>query len=384
MKAALIWSAPICALAVGLALAVPGEAAVAVATRPASSGSAYATFPGRLYSVAAVSARDVWAVGLNPTGSLIVHWDGTAWSQSLSGNGFLGGVADSSAGDVWAVGGTNWFSPTQPLAEHWDGSSWTQVPVPNPAGGGYLNGVAATSSKNAWAVGLVAPGGPGVPAPTTPLIEHWEGRRWTIQNYQAAPNGGQLDAVAAISARNAWAVGWTGPSSEGTGQQALIEHWNGTSWTWVPSPTPPGSSASFLRGVTIISARNAWAVGSAVVDGYSKTLTLHWDGDRWTVVPSPTPLGDGSFMAVAASWTNNIWAVGGTSQTPSGPHFQTLIEHWNSIHGRWTAIPSPNPPSDYLNQLWSVSAVSRNDIWAVGTTDYASTLIIHWNGTSWS
>jgi hypothetical protein len=32
----------------------------------------------------------------------------------------------------------------------------------------------------------------------------------------------------------------------------------------------------------------------------------------------------------------------------------------------------------------SVSAVSRTNIWAVGTTDYADTLIVHWNGSSWS
>jgi hypothetical protein len=111
---------------------------------------------------------------------------------------------------------------------------------------------------------------------------------------------------------------------------------------------------------------------------------MHWDGRHWTVTPSPTTLGNGSFQSVSASWTNNIWATGITSPTPSGPHFQTLIEHWNSTTQRWTVIPSPNPPSGYLNDLWSVSSVSRNDIWAAGTTDYASTLIAHWNGTSWS
>jgi hypothetical protein len=381
MKKAFIWSAPVCALVTGLALTLPGMATASV-TRPASQ-SAYTTFPGRLYSVMAVSARDVWAVGLSPDGSLIVHWDGDGWSQSLAGLGFLTGVADSSARDVWAVGGTNWFSPTQTLAEHWNGSSWTQVPTPDPPGGGDFSAVAATSPQNAWAVGLAGPG-PGVPSPTTPLIEHWDGTRWTIQKYPVPAQGGQFDGVAATSLRNAWAVGHTGPSSEGTGQQTLIEHWNGKTWTRVPSPNPPGSTANTLQAVTAVSSGNVWAVGYATIGGYSKTLAMHWDGRHWTMVPSPTPLGNGSFQSVAASWTNNIWATGITSQTPSGPHFQTLIEHWNSITQRWKVIPSPNPPSDYLNDLWSVSAISRNDIWAAGTTDYASTLIVHWNGTSWS
>jgi hypothetical protein len=188
---------------------------------------------------------------------------------------------------------------------------------------------------------------------------------------------GRLYGVMAVSASDVWAVGLSPGGS-------LIEHWDGKTWTRVPSPNPAGSSDTVLQAVTAVSSGNVWAVGYATIGGYSKTLAMHWDGRHWTIVPSPTSLGNGSFQDVAASWTNNIWAVGITSPTPSGPHFQSLIEHWNSTTQRWKAIPSPSPPSDYLNDLWSVSSISRDDIWAVGTTDYGSTLIAHWNGTSWS
>ena len=176
MRKSFIWSAPICVLATVLALTAPGTATASV-TRPVSQ-SAYTTFPGRLYGVVAVSARDVWAVGLRPNSSLIVHWNGADWSQSVAGPGYFIGVADSSARDVWAVGGTNWFSPTQPFAEHWNGSSWTQARTPSPAGGGLFDGVAVTSPTNAWAVGDAGPG-PGVPSATNPLVEHWNGTSWS-------------------------------------------------------------------------------------------------------------------------------------------------------------------------------------------------------------
>ena len=379
---ALAWSLAICALATGLALTVPGAATAAV-TGPASP-SAYTTFPGRLYSVAAISTNDAWAAGLGASGSLIVHWDGSAWSQSLAGPGYFESVAASSARDVWAVGGTNWFSPTQTLAEHWNGTSWTRVTSPSPAGGGLLDGVAVTSPRNAWAVGEAGPG-PGIPSATTPLIEHWNGKTWTIQGYQAPAGGGHFAAVAATSPTNAWAVGSTGLSSEGTGQQTLIEHWNGTVWARVPSPNVPGSTASFLDAVTAVSAGNAWAVGYATVGGRYTALTMHWNGRRWTLAPGNTPGGDASLLGVTFSWTNNIWAVGITNPTRcgnGGPQCQTLVEHWNGV--RWKVVPSPDPPSGYLNVLWGISAVSRTDIWAVGSTDYGSTLIVHWNGTSWS
>ena len=48
----------------------------------------------------------------------------------------------------------------------------------------------------------------------------------------------------------------------------------------------------------------------------------------------------------------------------------------------WTVVPSPNRA--YLNVLEGVAIISRDNAWAVGTTDYSNTLILHWNGTSWS
>jgi hypothetical protein len=38
--------------------------------------------------------------------------------------------------------------------------------------------------------------------------------------------GGDLNSVAATSARNAWAVG-------GDGSRAIIEHWNGSRWVGI-------------------------------------------------------------------------------------------------------------------------------------------------------
>lgn len=379
MKKALVVSASVCALAGSLALAVPETATGAVA-RPASQ-AAYRTFSDRLYSVKAISARNVWAVGAGPaSAALIVHWNGRAWSRSLGGRGYYIGVDASSAKNVWAVGGTNWFSPTQTLAKHWNGRRWTRVRTPNPHGGGFFNAVAVTSPCNAWAVGAAGPG-PGIPTLTRPLIEHWNGRRWHLQHFRMPAAGGQFRGVTALSASNAWAVGWTGDGNPGSGQKTLIEHWNGRHWTRFH--TPNRGISSLLQSVTAVSGHNVWAVGySITANGASRTLALHWNGRHWTVVPSQTPGGSGQFHGVTASWTHNIWAVGIRNTPQCGaPHCKTLIEHWNGR--RWTLLASPNPPSRYLHDLFGISAVSRTNIWAVGTTDYDSTLIIHWNGTSW-
>lgn len=83
---------------------------------------------------------------------------------------------------------------------------------------------------------------------------------------------GSLSSVAATSASNVWAVGYT------RNGRTLIERWNGTAWNRVSSPSP-GASAR-LSAVAATSARNAWAVGSTskINHGSSETLILHWNG----------------------------------------------------------------------------------------------------------
>ena len=237
-------------LSVALAVAVFAKASAAPAAYSCGSGggdcgggggcdpsATYLSTSGRLYDVAGSSASDVWAVGLAPSSSLIMHWDGSCWTvSSTAPTGYLQSVSSVSATDAWAVGGTSWWNPSHTLAEHWDGTSWTTVTTPVEGGSAIFAGVTATSSTNAWAVGSIGPG-PGDPADTSPLIEHWDGSTWAAQPFAVPTTGGQLAATAATSSDDAWAVGHTGAASEGTGQETLIEHWDGSSWTRVSTPS---------------------------------------------------------------------------------------------------------------------------------------------------
>src|SRR5687767_6531273 len=67
-----------------------------------------------------------------------------------------------------------------------------------------------------------------------------------------------LNAVSGTSANDVWAVG---VSHDGTPpSRTLIEHWDGAQWSIVPSPSPD-NQLNELRGVAAISATDAWAVG---------------------------------------------------------------------------------------------------------------------------
>src|SRR5207302_5510463 len=99
-----------------------------------------------------------------------------------------------------------------------------------------------------------------------------------------------LNVLTAVSPTNVWAVGFYASTSGVT--QTLVEHWNGKLWSVVKSPSP-ASVNNELYSVAAVSASNVWAVGFSTTNTTDHTLIEHWNGSRWSVVKSPSP-GTGS------------------------------------------------------------------------------------------
>lgn len=306
-----------------------------------------------------------------------------AWSIVPSPNigsydNLLYGVTAISTNNAWTVGYYDNSSTdlSQTLIEHWNGASWNIVNSPNIAGANdQLNAVVALSNKNAWAVGEYTIG----TGWDQTLIEHWNGTSWSIVSSPGPGSGtNDLEGITAISKNNVWAVG-SYFNSNVTSETALIEHWNGTSWSVVSGANP--ETYNELTAVTAISGENIWAVGLTSENGPGQALVEHWNGTNWSVVKSPTPHPLALFYGVAASSASDIWAVGYTPISKTAT-VQTLIEHWNG--STWKTVSSPNPGSGN-DQLSGVAAVSSNNAWAVGYDNYLGTsLIEHWDGAAWS
>jgi hypothetical protein len=236
-------------------------------------------------------------------------------------------------------------------------------------------GVSTRTASDAWAVGSQ------LTVTFRTVIQHWDGTAWTrVPSPNLSPRGGsQLRGVSASSASDAWAVGY-GASDTGV-IRPLIEHWDGSSWTIAPSPKPPGTV--YLSAVSATSATDAWAVGSSNPHGPTDTFTEHWDGSSWTVVSSPSPStgGDDQLYGVSATSATNAWAVGFNAK---GQQYRPLILHWDGV--AWSKVPCPwgSRGAAPRSILTGVSGVSATKAWAVGykATD-ARTLIESWNGTEW-
>jgi hypothetical protein len=227
-----------------------------------------------LYAVAATSATNAWAVGsngFNVTKPVVLHWNGRVWMsvRGIGGPCTIDAISASGSRSAWAAYYCSSGGPNYNGLAHWNGSGWKSVKFPLQGVYDYVYGIAARSVSNAIAVGGYA-GAPGGGARSM----RWNGRSWQKVAVPEASERG-LSAVAATP-RIVLAVGASGKL--GSSSKTLILRWTGSGWLRQASPSP--GSYDTLTSVAAVTARNAWAVG---YDGVvpEKTLILFWNGSSW-------------------------------------------------------------------------------------------------------
>jgi len=225
---------------------------------------------------------------------------------------------------------------------------------------------------------------PSEPISYTPTVPPRAG--WTVQR---APRLGMADnsfgAMAAVSPSDVWAVGNYLPDTPGSNPDAtlaLAAHFNGSRWTSTPVPDT-GPNFNTLFGVAALPGR-AWAVGVALDSDYNaRSLIEAWDGTRWHIAATPDVKGRRDMLFSASATSNtDVWAVG-QRQDRAG-RFHTLVQHFNGT--RWAVLPAADPGSAG-NSLYAVTALSPRDVWAVGQRNDRSgdtPLVEHYNGTTWT
>ena len=299
------------------------------------------------------------------TAAIPASAQGLAWSvvpspniKPAANNNQLSAVSCVSATDCLAVGGQTGGTANGPvttaLIESWNGTAWSVAASPRP-GHRYLYGVSCTSAARCTAVGVNYVNTANA---TTPLAESWNGTRWSV-----TPNPGQVGSeLVGVSCPSPTACTAVGDQLNGKGYyQTLTEFWNGTKWSIVPSPDiGHGTNENFLTGVSCISPAACTAVGQYGV-AHSAPLVESWNGTRWTIVPSPNRNDSGVLNGVSCASLTSCVAVGTYF---SGPYVvnKTLTESWNGT--RWSAGPTPKGQS----QLFGASCVSATDCWAAGNS----------------
>jgi hypothetical protein len=282
----------------------------------------------------------------------------------------LMGAACASSGDCWAVG---LYVPSRAeLSQvlHWNGRRWSQVPTPTPGLDSALSGAACASSGNCWAVGVYENS-----RAAFNQVLHWNGRRWSqVSTPQPGGHVSELASVRCTSAGDCWAVGDYLNTANAGLNQAL--HWNGRRWSLIPTPQPGGTARrdfSALGGIRCTSASDCWAVGDyGNPAGAGLNQVLHWNGRRWSLIPAPQPggtaSGDLSILShVSCASLSSCWAVGDYSTAGSRVRNLNQVLRWNGR--RWSLVATPDlggTASGDFNTLSSIRCTSSASCWAVG------------------
>jgi hypothetical protein len=293
-----------------------------------------------LQGVVAISPTLAWAAGNVTEGAyqgqVIEQWNGSKWSL-FPGPKFgkkdqadVFAMTASSANDIWAIGSlmNRATGLVSPLFEHWNGTSWTVTTVES--NNEFLFGASADAANDAWAVGFN--GSDNIET----AAMHWDGANWkSVATPNAGEGANKLNAVLALAPNDVWAVGFSTPVAppKQAATLTLIEHFDGTSWIVVPSPNVGANSANQsnrLLGLTANSANDIWAFGSYFPpdrSGHQMTLLLHWDGTSWTIAPSPSPAKGGFpcdlLWAGVAPSPGDLWILGSVHDGTLAMHMTT-------------------------------------------------------------
>jgi hypothetical protein len=234
-------------------------------------------------------------------------------------------------------------APSAAAARH---SPWTKVGGPSTVGLS-IDAMTAVSAHDAWAVGALHPGGHPNAKPRA-VVMRWHRQRWQAAS---APHAAQqLTSISARSAGDLWAGGYRndvfGPTR--------VWHFAHHHWSTVPSRgLPPG-----ITGKVITNNSHVWLVGEVDpgrrIEG-AVIATYHPGKRRWSVDDLSR---SGGFVAGATIGSTRAWAVGSTSKYDALGH--PVIASWNGH--RWSMQTFPH----VRGQLTSVAAHSGHEAVAVG------------------
>ena len=248
-----------------------------------------------------------------------------------------------------------------------------------------LNAVAAFSDDDVWAVGSSYVNQEG--GENFPLTMHWDGTSWAVVPVPDSYGHEDVFAVDGSSPQDIWGIG--------LGHEAL--HWDGQTWSTVPL-ADPGTTYWHLEAVSALAPDDVWAVGNTATGHSGGSLVEHWDGSSWSVVQAPSPPPDTltadaypSLSAVDAVSPTDVWATGQTENVAPVGQSNTVALHWDG--SSWTRTPTPDVAAQDgdFGHLLGVAAVASDDVWAVGiAADQPGTfgggdraLIEHWDGQRW-
>jgi hypothetical protein len=171
----------------------------------------------------------------------------------------------------------------------------------------------------------IAAAAPGPGAAAVPAFLNW---RFIYRGTDKA----QFDTVTVVNQRDAWVAG-----DYAKNNKAMVLHWNGKSWRSVAVPDAVG----FMPWYSDESSGNdVWLVGYQNTAGASTPRAIRWTGSGWQNQPMPS--GVQGFLSFRVLRPNSAWLASILSCPADSPPAQkcsSLLWHWNGTTWHQYELP---------------------------------------------
>jgi hypothetical protein len=284
----------------------------------------------------------------------------------------LSSVSALSNSDIW-VGGSfaRQDRVTRPLVEHWNGTRWSIEDLPFSKGS--INAIDEVAQDSVWAVG----GGDSLCNCTVVLF--FDGNRWTripsdniksnIDNAEYAVAGGSLNDT------------WTAADTFGQYFQGSIiqtQRYNGSEFD--DTKNPGTQDLNFVGGLLRFASNDVWLAGTdcPVSDITCYPISWHWNGRVWATVSVTDPYYEAAFNGISGLSSSDMWAVGFALPTSQSNTPVPIAEHFDGSH--WTVT---NVPSLQGGEATTVVELPDKSAWMGGSRNYGGPFLDRWNGRRW-
>jgi hypothetical protein len=349
------------AIAAGLVVPVsPAEAepAWSITPTPNPAGASATIWNG----VACPTANTCFAVGRSDGKAIVARRKSGTWGARFSPiveQSALNDIACPTTTSCFAVGSKRRTPKTsKTLIEHWNGRYWSVMRTPFLDATAQLYGVDCPSRTNCTAVGSSGKN------PFLAFAARWNGTRWSEMAPESPTDTSEFRAVSCPTTKACFAVGVSDDLT------LLIERWNAGTWS-ITKKFRTGRWMTPTAGVSCTGPAFCVVVGWSEAFGQpwsAHPFALHWNGSRWNEVSTPSPPDQTSraFDSVSCSSATSCFAVGTAGNDavsfPSG--LKTLIERWNGTS--WSIVESASPSTDGNAWLHDVACPSASNCHAVG------------------
>ncbi len=213
------------------------------------------------------------------------------------------------------------------------------------------------------------------------LVERWDGTSWSILPSANSQLSGDtiLNSVSCVSV--SWCIA-VGTFDDGASTGPLMELWDGSSLSIQREGGVPPGGIEQLNSVSCASVSWCVAVGSIGATFNNQNTAYSWDGTSWNVMMPPSTPPNNEY------WLSSVSCVSASSCVAVGGQFDGSVTRTSALGwdgSTWSIVQTPNAgfSSDFLS---GVSCVGTSFCLAVGTyidSDWR-TLAEVWNGATWS